>query len=403
MKNEPARLAARNVLLLTAAQALFQTASIMLVTLSGLIGLRLSPDKGLATLPVAAMVVAGALTMIPASMWMQRRGRRHGFLVGALLGCFSGLVGMAAIAWDSFALFILANVLVGAYQGFAQYYRFAAAEAASEALRSRAISWVMTGGVVAAIAGPALARFTSDVGTQPFMASFVAMLLLALTAGLLVSRLALPPVPVDQASGPARPMPDIIRQPAFFTALVASAVAFSVMVMVMTATPLAMQGCGQPLAAAASVIQGHVLGMFIPSFFTGNLIRRFGTLPVMAVGVALLAGHVGIALSGVAFMHFLSGLVLLGVGWNFMFIGATTLVMQAYRPSERAKTQGLYDFVTFGAASIASFSAGSLLNTFGWRAVNLSALPMLGLAALALAYYAWRGRQGGMVAANVSA
>lgn len=393
MNQEVSRLEARNVLLLTGAQALFQTASILLVTLSGLIGLRLADNKSLATLPVATMVVAGALTMIPASMWMQRWGRRHGFLMGTALGVLAGLVGFAAIVWQNFSLFIVANMLVGAYQGFAQYYRFAAAEAASEAYRSRAISWVMTGGVVAAIAGPALARWTSDIGTQPFMASFVAMAVLAVIAGLLVSRLCLPSMPVDHASGPARSMAEIARQPVFLAALISSAVGFSVMVMVMTATPLAMQSCGQPLGAAASVIQGHVLGMFVPSFFTGNLIRRFGTLPVILAGAALLGGHVAIALSGIEFMHFFSGLVLLGVGWNFMFIGATTLVLQAYRPSERAKTQGVYDFVTFGAAGIASFSAGSLLDAWGWRAVNLSALPLLGLSVLALAMYAWLGRQ----------
>jgi predicted MFS family arabinose efflux permease len=398
MNNDVARLEARNVLLLTCAQALFQTASIMLVTLSGLIGLRLAPDKGLATLPIAVMVVSGALTMMPASMWMHRRGRRHGFLTGAMLGCLAGLAGLAAIVWESFGFFMLANMLVGAYQGFAQYYRFAAAEAASDAYRSRAISWVMTGGVVAAIAGPALARFTSDVGPKPFMASFMAMVLLAMVAGALISRLSLPPVPVDAAAGPARRLAEIARQPVFLAALISSAAAFSVMVMVMTATPLAMQTCGHNLGAAASVIQGHVLGMFVPSFFTGHLIRRIGTLPVIALGMLLLGAQVAIALSGIAFMHFLSGLILLGVGWNFMFIGATTLVMQAYRPSERAKTQGVYDFITFGTASVASFSAGSLLDAWGWRAVNLSALPMLGIAALALAAYGWRTRAGALTA-----
>ena len=395
MNEVDSRQQVRNVLLLTAAQALFQTASILLATLSGLIGLSLAADKAMATLPVAAMVVAAALTMVPASMWMQRRGRRHGFLVGTVLGGLSGAAGLCAIAWDSFGLFVVANMLVGAYQGFAQYYRFAAAEAAGEAWRSRALSWVMTGGVVAAIAGPALARLTSDIGPRPFMMSFAAMTLLAVIAGLLVSRLSLAPVPHDAAAGPARRLAEIVRQPVFLTALVSSTVAFSVMVMVMTATPLAMQSCGQPFGAAASVIQGHVLGMFVPSFFTGNLIRRFGMLPVIALGAALLAGHVGIALHGVDFMHFLSGLVLLGVGWNFMYIGATSLVMQAYRPSERAKAQATYDFITFGATSVASFSAGSLLDAWGWRAVNLAALPMLGLSVLVLVGHAWWRRQGG--------
>jgi MFS family permease len=383
----------RNVALLTGAQALFQTASIMLVTLSGLIGLKLAPDKSMATLPVAAMVVSAALTMIPASMLMQRRGRRQGFMVGAVLGCFAGLAGLAAIVSHSFVLFMLANMLVGAYQGFAQYYRFAAAEAARDAFKSRAISWVMTGGVLAAIAGPALAKYTrGDVGSEPFVASFVVMALLAVLAGALLMGLRLPQIAAQHAEGPARPLREIVRQPLFYTSLTGSAVAFGVMIMVMTATPLAMQGCGMGLGASASVIQAHVLGMFVPSFFTGALIRRFGVLAVMGAGVLLLAAHVAIALSGIDFYNFFSGLILLGVGWNFLFIGSTTLVTQAYRPSERAKTQGTHDFLMFGAASVASFSAGSLLNAWGWRAVNLSALPFLALAGIAVLAQAWRTR-----------
>lgn len=386
----------RNVALLTAAQALFQTASIMLVTLSGLIGLTLAPDKSMATLPVAAMVVSAALTMIPASMLMQRWGRRHGFMVGAVLGCCAGLVGLVAIVSHSFMLFVLANMLVGSYQGFAQYYRFAAAEAARDAFKSRAISWVMTGGVLAAIAGPALARYTRDASGTPFLASFVAMALLAVLAGLLLTGLRLPRVVAQHAEGPARALGEIMRQPLFYTSLVGSAVAFGVMIMVMTATPLAMQGCGMALGASASVIQAHVLGMFVPSFFTGALIKRFGVLAVMGAGVLLLAAHVAIALSGIAFHHFLVGLILLGVGWNFLFIGSTTLVTQAYRPSERAKTQGTHDFLMFGAASLASFSAGSLLDAWGWRAVNLSALPFLALAGIAVLAQAWRTRPAAM-------
>jgi predicted MFS family arabinose efflux permease len=387
----------RNVFLLTGAQAAFQTASIMLVTLSGLIGLALADDTSLATLPIALMVVASTATMIPASMWMQRWGRRHGFFAGTLLGMASGAVGWLAVTRHSFALFALANVLVGMYQGFAQYYRFAAAESASHEYKSRALSWVMTGGVVAAIAGPALARVTKDVWAEPFAASFLAMVLLAMLAALLLSQLRLPTLQGEQPGQPdnaqatqARPLTDIARQPVFLTALVCSAVAFAVMVMVMTATPLAMQLCGHPLSAAATVIQGHVLGMFVPSFFTGALINRFGVLAVLSMGLALLAAQVGVNISGIELPHFLAGLTLLGVGWNFMFIAATTLVMQAYRPSERAKSQAMFDFITYGLASVASFSAGGLLQAWGWRGVNLAVLPALLLAAGALCALAWR-------------
>ena len=374
----------RNVLLLAGTQALFQTASVMVITLSGLVGLKLAADKRLATLPIAMMMVAAAATMIPASMLMRRFGRKAGFMLGTVLGCMGGLSAAGAIGLGSFWLFVFANMLIGGYQAFAQYYRFAAADAASLDFKSRAISWVIAGGVVAALAGPNLARATQGIGPTPFMASYLALFGLTVVALVLLARLALPPVVVEQSRDPARPLPEIMRQPVFLTALTGSAVGYAVMIMVMTATPLAMQICGQPLGASATVIQWHVLGMFAPSFFTGNLIRRFGVLPIMAVGIMLLGGHVAIALAGIEFLHFLSGLILLGVGWNFLFIGGTTLLTEAYRPSERAKAQAAHDFLVFGAVSLASFSAGGLLNAWGWRSVNLTALPFLALALMAV-------------------
>lgn len=374
----------RNVQLLAGAQALFQTASVMVMTLSGLVGLQIAPDKSLATLPIAMMMVAAAATMIPASILMQRFGRKTGFLLGTMLGGMAGLTAAGAIWLGNFWLFVFANMLVGSYQAFAQYYRFAAADVASADFKSRAISWVIAGGVVAAVAGPNLARLTQDMSATPFLASYLALFGVSMLALLVVSRLALPPVIVAEAHGPARPLLEIMRQPLFVTALAGSAVGHSVMAMVMTATPLAMKLCGQPQGASAAVIQWHVLGMFLPSFVTGTLINRFGVLPIMASGVALLCGHVLIALSGVEYLHFLSGLILLGAGWNFLFIGGTTLLTEAYTPSERGKTQAAHDFVVFGSASLASFAAGGLLNHGGWQAVNLTALPFLGLALLAV-------------------
>ena len=370
----------RNVALLAGAQALFQTSSVLVMTISGLVGLRLASSKGLATLPIALMMVAAAATMIPASLMMQRFGRKQGFALGTLLGILAGVVAAAAIALDSFWLFVGANMLVGGYQGFAQYYRFAAADCASPDFKSRAISWVMVGGVVAALAGPNIARFTQGLGPVPFAASYLVMAVLGVFALALVTRLKLPVIggPV-QSHESARALSVIMRQPIFLTALTGSTVGYAVMLMVMTATPLAMQICGQSLGDAATVIQWHVLGMFVPSFFTGNLILRFGVLRIMACGTLLLVGHVAIALSGNAFLHFLSGLILLGVGWNFLFIGGTTLLTQAYRPSERAKTQAAHDFVMFAVVSLASFSAGGLLNGFGWAAVNWTVLPFLAL------------------------
>ncbi len=383
----------RSVLLLASAQALFQTASVMVMTLSGLAGQVLASDKRLATLPIALMMVAAAATMIPASLFMQRWGRRAGFALGTALGCGAGVLAATALWMQHFGLFVLANMLVGAYQGFAQYYRFAAADAASAAFKSRAISWVVAGGVVAAVAGPNLARVLQGVGSTPFAASYLAIFALSLAALLVVSRLQLAPVAVQAVQGPARPLREILRQGVFLTALIGSSVGYGAMVMVMTATPLAMQVCGHGLGTAATVIQWHVLGMFVPSFFTGAWIRRFGVLPIMATGVVLLGAHVAVALSGVEFLHFLSGLVLLGVGWNFLFIGGTTLLTEAYRPSERAQAQAAHDFIMFGVVSLASFGAGGLLNTWGWEAVNLSTLPFLALALLAVLALRWsRGR-----------
>ncbi len=378
----------RSVLILAGAQALFQTASVLVMTLSGLVGLHMATDKSLATLPIAMMMVAAAASMIPAAMLMQRFGRKFGFMLGALFGCLSGLSAAYAIWSESFWLFVIANMLMGCYQGFAQYYRFAAADVASDAFKSRAISWVIAGGIVAAVAGPNIARATQNFGAWPYLTSYLALFALSLIALLLVTRLNLPPVIKLESQGAARPLLTIMRQPVFITAMLGSAAGYAVMIMVMTATPLAMQMCGQALGASASVIQWHVLGMFAPSFFTGNLIRRFGVLPIMASGIAILCCHVAIALSGNAYLNFLSGLILLGIGWNFLFIGGTTLLTEAYQPSERGKTQAAHDFIVFAVVSLASLSAGGLLNLWGWRAVNLTALPMLALALLAILGFA---------------
>ena len=374
----------RNVLLLSSAQALFQTASVMMMILSGLVGLKLAADKSLATLPIAMMMVAAAATMIPASMLMQRFGRRAGFLLGTIIGCLAGLIAAGAIWIESFWLFTFANMLFGGYQAFAQYYRFAAAEAVSTDFKSRAISWVIAGGVVAAFAAPCVSKLTQGIGPVPFMASYIALFVLTLGALLIVAWLSLPSPSIAVTDGPKRPLLKIIRQPLFLTALICSSVGYAVMIMVMTATPLAMYMHGHSLAASATVIQWHVLGMFVPSFFTGNLIHRFGVLPIMVVGTILLGGHVAIALAGNAYLHFLSGLTLVGIGWNFLFIGGTTLLTEAYNPNERAKTQAAHDFLMFGAVSIASFAAGGLLNLWGWRSVNLIVLPFLILVLIAI-------------------
>ena len=367
----------RGVLLLAGAQALFQSASVLIMTFSGLIGLLLAPNKSLATLPLAMMMVATAAVIMPASFLMRRFGRRTGFLLGTFLGCMAGLLAAGAIWLNRFWLFVLANMLVGAYQAFAQYYRFAAVDIASYAFKNKAIAWVMTGGVVAAIAGPNIARWTQNIGSPPFVFSCLAFSALSLAALLLIRRLVVPPVIESAIHAPVRPLWQIIRQPIFLMALTSSAVGYGAMTMVMTATPLAMTLCGHTFGASATVIQWHVLGMFVPSFFTGHLIRRFGVLTIIAVGVVLLATQITIALTGEAFLNYLSGLMLLGVAWNFLFIGGTSLLITAYKPAEAAKVQAIHDFLIFAVVSLASFAAGSLLNSFGWRSLNMMVMPFL--------------------------
>jgi hypothetical protein len=308
--------------------------------------------------------------------------------------CCSGLVAAAAIWIGNFWLFVFANALVGAYQGFAQYYRFAAADTASAEFKSRAISWVIAGGIVAAFTGTNIAKFTQGIGPAPFAVSFIVMSFLSLAAFWVVTKLEIAPAAKADIAGAVRPILQIMRQPIFLTALMGSVVGYAMMILVMTATPIAMQQCGHAVGASATVIQWHVLGMFVPSFFTGNLIKRFGVLTIMAAGLLLILGQVLAALAGIGFFHFLSGLILLGIGWNFLFIGGTTLLTEACTPAERAKTQAAHDFLMFGAITIASFSSGSLLNAYGWRFVNLSVIPFL-LAALVMmgAYAVLRHRR----------
>jgi MFS family permease len=374
----------RNVFFLSGAQALFQTTSVMVMTISGLIGQSLAANKALATLPIAMMTLMVAMTMIPASMFMQRHGRKAGFLLGTSIGALAGLLSAVAIWLESFPLFVMGNMLIGAYQAFAQYYRFAAADVASAAFKSRAISWVVAGGIVAAFAGPNIARVTKDIGPAPFAVPFLVLFFLGGIAFLLVTRLEIPPAAAVDATGPARPLTEIMTQPVFLTALMGSVIGYAVMLLVMTATPLAMQVCGHSVGAAATVIQWHVLGMFVPSFFTGELIRRFGVLQVMGAGILLIAGQIAAALSGIELANFVAGLVLLGIGWNFLFIGGTTLLTEAYRPSERAKTQAAHDFLMFGAITLSTFASGGLLNAYGWKTLNYTVIPFLAIALIVI-------------------
>ncbi len=383
----------RNVVLLAASQGLFQTTSVLIMTIGGLAGYLLAADKTLATLPISAMSIGTAIATIPASLLMARIGRRGGFIIGTVFGAAGGALGVGGLLIDSFWLFCFAHLFMGAYQGFAQFYRFAAADAASAEFRSRAISLVLAGGVFAAFAGPALANVTTGLSlSAPYIASYASIIGVTLLATTIVSLIRVPQPLAEMIIEPARPLSVIARQPVFLVALGGAAVGYGVMIMAMTATPLAMVGHHHDLGATTSVIRWHTLGMFLPSFFTGNLITRFGAPRIMLAGIALLAGHVGIALSGVELLHFTSALVLLGVGWNFSFIGGTALLTEAYRPSEKAKVQATNDFLILGVVVAASFASGGLLHHLGWTGVNLTVLPFLLVAGAMIAALAVRSR-----------
>lgn len=379
------RLMFTNIALLAVAQSLLLTTVVGGMAISALAGRALTADPALATLPIAALVVGPFLTSWPASLLMARYGRRAGFTLGAALGIVGGAVSAAGIAGSDFWLFSFGHLLIGAFQGFGNYYRFTAMEAATEDFRDRAMSWVIAAGVVAAFAGPALAHATRPLGPIEYLGSYLAMAGLGILSWLVVRRLRLT-APQSGASPQvqARPLREIVTSYPLVVAVTASAVGYTVMILAMTATPLAMAGCGHGLAESRTVIQWHVLGMFAPSFVTGRLIQRFGAARVAMSGLALLAGHVGVAVSGVAMLQFTSALVLLGVGWNFTFLGGTALLGRAHAPSERAKVQAFNEFVVLGLSALASLSAGWLLVRIGWEMLNLLLLAPIALGGLVL-------------------
>lgn len=370
----------RNVLLLAISQALMLSAIVMSMALGAVLGSDLAPDKGFATLPIAVMVIGTVLSSIPAAMLMRRFGRRTGFLTGAVLGLAGSLLCAYALQQRSFMLFVTGHLLLGSYQGFANYYRFAAVEATEASHSSRAISWVVAGGVVAAFLGPQLGQWGRDwiVGSL-FVGSYLAQGALSLLALAILSQVQLKSVATAHSVAP-RPLREIVSQPALQVSILGAAIGYAVMIMVMTATPLAILGCGLPGTSITPVIQWHVVGMFAPSFFTGSLIKRYGAPRIMQVGFALLLGNVVITLLGIEYLNFLSALILLGVGWNFAFIGGTTLLTQTYRPSEQLKVQAINEFSIFGLVAVASLSAGWLYDRFGWVTLNLSVVPLLVIA-----------------------
>ena len=382
--------AVKNVWLLSACQALLLTNAVTLIAVSALAGQMLASNKALATLPATFYVLGSWASTVPASFWMKRVGRRDGFLTGAGFGLVASIVTTAAVGVGSLATLCVGTFLFGIYNAFGQYYRFAAADAAPPDFKAKAISYVLAGGLVGGIVGPALSRWTRELLQPTFMATYASLAVFTLVSMAVLSRLKIPAVAADAAHGEVRPMSVIAAQPSFIVAATVAAFGYATMTLLMTATPLAMGFCGHPYGAAATVISSHVIGMFAPSFVTGSLIKRFGVLAVMATGVALLFGCIAIALSGQAIPHFWWALVLLGVGWNFTYVGGSTLLTEAYRPSERAKVQGANEMIVFTVQAIAAFSSGVLVNARGWDTLNYVAIPMVAVCAIALAWLAVR-------------
>ncbi|MGN6231342.1 MAG: MFS transporter [Trinickia sp.] len=407
----------RNARILALCQALYTSSVSIDLTLTGLVGYTLADDKALATLPFSLITVAAALTTIFASFLMARIGRRAGFALGAAVGAAGGAISVHAIFIHSFWLFCCGTATVGVFQAFAQYYRLAAADAVETHAKSRAISTVLTGGVVAAVLGPALAAWSRDwLAPVTFAGSYALVTLLGLASMALVLagyRNAGPAAAANASAGApakasasepgARPLLQIIRQPIFMAALANNAIGYMVMMFVMTATPIAAVACGHTIGDGARIIEWHLVGMYAPSFFTARLIARFGVLRIVGAGIVLSAACGAIALSSTDLPHFYAALACLGVGWNFMFVGGTTLLAQSYRPSERAKTQATSEFTTFACTALASLTAGQLLARFGWSAVSASILPALAVAAGVTLVYAWsRARASTLAAAGMS-
>ncbi len=387
----------RNLWLLTLCQGLFLTNNVTFIAINGLVGLSLAPLGWMATLPVMGYVVGGALSTGLVAKTQKHFGRKKSFQLGLAVAFGSALLCAWAAYTSQFWLLVGATLIAGYYNANALLYRFAAAELAAPGFKEKAVSLVMAGGLIGAVAGPNLASFTRNLSNIPFAGAYLALAVVALLAMLLLAGIRFPPVPVQTAHSGGRPLGVIMRQPAFIVAAAAGALGYGVMNLLMAATPIAMQVCGLPFSDTALVLQWHVIGMFAPGLFTGHLIRRFGTLPIMGVGLALNILCVMVALSGVSLHEFLLALFLVGVGWNFLFTGATTLALSTYRPEEQDKAQGALNFCVFSVLAITSLASGVLVTTQGWHLLNLGSLLPLALTGAALVWLAWQQRRPAML------
>ena len=388
------RLARRNALVLAFTQALSGGNNTVIASTGGILGAMLAPDKGLATLPITMMVVGMWLGTLPVGGLARRFGRRFALQVGSGFGVVSGLISYVAVMQASFLLFLIGCFCAGLYAAAHQSYRFAACDTASERFRAKAVSWVLAGGILAGVIGPQLVILTKDQWPPYlFAATYLAQAAVALIAAGVLMLLRIPrPVGANQANS-GRPLREIARMPRFIVAVACGVASFTMMNLVMTSAPVAMVGCGHSVTDATLGIQWHVLAMYGPSFFTGTVIQRFGLERVIVSGLILIALSAVVGILGLSVAHFWTALVLLGIGWNFAFIGATTMVTHCHRPEERNKVQAFNDFLIFGSMAIGSFSSGKVLATLGWAAVNQLVFPFTLAAGALLIWVALRDRR----------
>ncbi len=384
------RLARRNAMVLAVGQALAGGNNTVIVSTASIVGAVLAPDKGLATLPITCMVIGMWLGSLPVGALARRYGRRFALQTGSVFGMASGLISYSAVMHGQFLLLLLGTFCGGLYAAAHNSYRFAAADTASEAYRPKVVSWVLVGGVFAAVIGPQLVIFTKDLlPPYAFAASYLGQSACAFVAALVLMFVKIPPLPPVHADH-ARPLIDIVRAPRFIVAVACGMASYTMMNMLMTSAPLAMVGCGHSVTDATLGIQWHVLAMYSPSFFTGTLIARFGVERITGIGLSLIVLAAVAGITGLTVAHFWTALVLLGLGWNFAFIGATTMVTQCHRPQERNKVQAFNDFLIFGGMAIASFSSGQLLEYFGWATINAVIFPTIFIAGAMLIWLALR-------------
>lgn len=383
--------ARRNVILLAICQALFMTAASAVGTMGVLVGDALADDKALSTLPLAFQFGSMMLITIPASIYMKKVGRRIGFLTGAMVAITGAIIATYAIVSSDFWMFCFGLMFLGCFNGTAQYFRFAAADASDAAFRSRAISLVLAGGVVAAITGPNLAIFTKGlIDTALFAGTFASLVGIYLTLSVVVLFIRIPRPADEERNQSGRKLIEIACQPAFIVAVLGAVIGYSVMAFLMSVTPLVMSHHAFKFGDSAFVIQAHMIGMFLPSFFTGSLIARYGVTNIMTAGAVMMASAILINVSGFEFLYFFSGLFLVGTGWNFLFIGGTTLLTTCYTPAEKAKVQGLNDFLVFGSVSVGVLMSGATYNAFGWTAINYGVLPLVLLTLVATLWLKYR-------------